>query len=289
MNNLSNSVKNFLGNKNTVTIIGVVVCIIILYVAYNYRINQQVKLVTVPYANQEIPPKTLITEDMVSKMEVPIAFLRNSEDSKYYENIDNIVGKYSNINATIPAGSIFYDTLLVSAEDLPDAIFKDIKKGYVVTQFNVDLESMYGGSIMPGNIIDIYLRALNDEGKAIFGKFFENIEVLAVKNSSGKDAFSSSEDSVPAYMYVALPEEYFILVGKVNKITTNAMQFMMVPNKVKYADKDSTAVELSSEDLQNLINNKSQMVDSNEVEEIIEENETQDENNAQEENNNNNR
>ena len=61
MNNLSSSFKKFIGNKNTVTILGVVLCIVILYFAYNYRINQQVQLVTVPYANQEIPPKTLVS------------------------------------------------------------------------------------------------------------------------------------------------------------------------------------------------------------------------------------
>ena len=40
MNNLSASMKKFLGNKNTVTIIGVVLCLILLYWGYNYRINQ---------------------------------------------------------------------------------------------------------------------------------------------------------------------------------------------------------------------------------------------------------
>ena len=105
MNNLSSSFKKFIGNKNTVTILGVILCIVILYFAYNWRINQQVELFTVPYANQEIPPKTLITEEMVSEMQVPKAFLKNSS---YYINISDIVGKYSNINSTIPQGSIFY-------------------------------------------------------------------------------------------------------------------------------------------------------------------------------------
>ena len=70
MNNLSNSMKKFLGNKNTVTILGVLLCIVILIVGYNRTINSQIKLTQVPYATQTIQPKTLITSDMVGSMSV---------------------------------------------------------------------------------------------------------------------------------------------------------------------------------------------------------------------------
>ena len=92
--NLSSSMKKFLGNKNTVTILGVVLCIIILYVGYNYRINQKVTLVRVPYANQTIQPKTLITEEMIGKTSVPQSFILGT----FYRNYNDIVGKYSNYN-----------------------------------------------------------------------------------------------------------------------------------------------------------------------------------------------
>ena len=72
---MKDTLKKFLGNKNTVTIIGVVLCMILLYVFYNVRINQKVALVRIPYANQTIQPKTEITSDMISYMEVAGAFL----------------------------------------------------------------------------------------------------------------------------------------------------------------------------------------------------------------------
>ena len=53
--------SKFLKNKNTVTILGVLACLVILFVGYNMRINQKTALVTVYYANQTIQPKTLIT------------------------------------------------------------------------------------------------------------------------------------------------------------------------------------------------------------------------------------
>ena len=68
MNNLSNSVKKFVSNKNTVTILGLVLAVIVLYTAYNFRINQKVQLKRVPYAKQTIQPKTEITSDMMNDL-----------------------------------------------------------------------------------------------------------------------------------------------------------------------------------------------------------------------------
>lgn len=260
MNNLSNSLKKFIGNKNTVTILGVLICILILYFGYNYRINQQVTLVSVPYANVDIAPKTKITEEMISYMSVPTTYL---QDADYYANSENIIGKYTNINATIPKGSIFHTKLVIKEEELPDALFKDIEEGYILTQVSVNFQTTYANSIMPGNIIDIYFRAVSDDGKAMFGKFVENVEVLAMKDSSGNDVFGSGENGGPAYMYVALPERLFILNGKVGKISSNGIDFMIVPNKVEYVDEDEDAIRISSEEVEKFINDRSHMLDSN--------------------------
>lgn len=259
MNNLSSSFKKFIGNKNTVTILGVVLCIIILYFAYNYRINQQVRLVTVPYANQEIPPKTLITEEMVSRMEVPTAFLENAS---YYVNIGDVVGKYSNINTTIPQGSIFYDGFVTEESELPDALLKDIEEGYILTQIPVNFETTYANSIMPDNKIDMYFRANDNDGKAMFGKFVEDVKVLAVKDASGNDVFGVSEPGEPAYLYVALPERLFILVGKVGRITTNNIDFMIVPTGVEYIPAEDF-ITIESEEIERFINDRARMLDSN--------------------------
>lgn len=259
MNNLSSSFKKFIGNKNTVTILGVVLCIIILYFAYNYRINQQVQLVTIPYANQEIPPKTLITEEMVSRMEVPTAFLTNAS---YYVNIGDIVGKYSNINSTIPQGSIFYDGMVTEENELPDALLKDIEEGYILTQIPVNFETTYGNSIMPDNKIDMYFRANDEDGKAMFGQFVEDVKVLAVRDASGNDVFGVPEPGEPAYIYVALPERLFILVGKVGRITTNNIDFMIVPTGVEYIPSEDF-ITIESEEIEKFINDRAKMLDSN--------------------------
>ena len=120
-----NTINKFLKNKNTVTILGVIVCLIILYAGYNMRINAKTAMVEIFYANQTIQPKTKITDEMVARTSVPGAFIKGA----YYKNYKDIVGKYSNYNTMIAEGSPFYTDLLVEEANLPDAIFYDVNEG----------------------------------------------------------------------------------------------------------------------------------------------------------------
>ena len=158
MNNLKASMKKFLGNKNTVTILGVIICLVILYFGYNYRINSQVELVQVPYAKETIQPRTYITEDMIGYMNVPKSFLVGN----YYTNGRNIVGKYSNYNTIIAKGSIFYNDLVISKEDLPDSAFQNVPEGYTLINYPVTISSTYANSMSPGSYINIYYLSRDD-------------------------------------------------------------------------------------------------------------------------------
>ena len=159
------NLNKFLKNKNTVTILGVLVCLVILYIGYNMRINAKTKLIDVYYAKETIQPKTLITEDMVGKTSVPQSFIKGT----FYQKYNDIVGKYSNYNTMIAEGSLLYSDLLIEESNLPDAIFYDINEGERVVSFPVNMESTYGNSIMPGNKVDIYVKIINDKKMAIYG------------------------------------------------------------------------------------------------------------------------
>ena len=256
MNNLNSSLKKFLSNKNTVTILGVILCIFILYVGYNYRINKVVTLVRVPYANQNIQPKTLITTEMISYMEVPQAFLVGS----YYSDANSIVGKYSNYNTMIAQGSLFYQSLLVDEKYLPDNSLQNVPDGYTVVNYPVNISTTYANSMMPGEYINIYYKSVNDDGKIMFGKFISNIEILAVKDSSGQHVFESTEEArVPAYMLFAVPESTHLLLRKALYLTDYDVELLLVPNTQTLTEED--AVVVNSEDIENFILDKTEMVD----------------------------
>ena len=262
MNNLSGSMKKFLGNKNTVTILGVVLCIIILYWGYNYRINQKVTLVRVPYANQTIQPKTEITSDMISYMSVPTSFLVGS----YYNNADNIIGKFSNYNTMIAEGSLFYTDLVVESKYIPDEMFREVEEGYTLINYHVNMDSTYANSMMPDDYINIYFKANDDDGNIMFGKFISNIKILSVKDSSGQNVFeNSSEVRTPNYMMFALPEDMHLLFRKAVYLSGRyGVELILVPNTVTLDEKD-VDVFVSSEDIKEFIEDKTTMVSVDEI------------------------
>lgn len=258
MSNLSKSASKFLKNKNTVTVLGVIICFIVLIIGYNVRINQKTELVKVYYANQTIQPKTKITDDMISSANVTTSFLVGS----YYTNYNDIVGKYSNYNTVIASGSLFYNELLIEEENLPDSVFYNVPEGEVVVSFPVNTVSTYGNSIMPNNLINVYVKMIDDSGKIIYGRFIDNINVLAVKDSSGKNVFESTEEErTPAFIYFSLVEPKYLLFSSLNYIETNDIEVIIVPNTIKYTPEDKTAVEVTSDYITNFIIDKIKMID----------------------------
>jgi Flp pilus assembly protein CpaB len=260
MGNLSNSFKKFLQNKNTVTVVGVVAAIVVLYFAYTMRINSAINPVVVPYATQQIPSGTQITEAMVSTREVPPAMLQG----EVIQNIGEIVDKYSAADTVIPEGSLFYKRAVVEREQLPANIILDYPKGYVLYNLSVSTESTYGNSVYPGNYIDIYLKAVNkltdgqsltaDANKIMLGKLISNIHVLAVKDASGQPVFQNiDENRTPAMVVFAVPEEYYILLKKAEFMRTYDTSLILVPTNESIKDEPGD-LEISSEQLKEWIN-----------------------------------
>lgn len=282
------NLNKFLKNKNTVTILGVLVCLVILYLGYNMRINAKTKLIDVYYAKETIQPKTLITEDMVGKTSVPQSFIKGT----FYQKYNDIVGKYSNYNTMIAEGSLFYSDLLIEESNLPDAIFYDINEGERVVSFPVNMESTYGNSIMPGNKVDIYVKIINDKNKVIYGQFYEKVEILGVKDSGGKNVFENSEETrTPAYAYFSLKEAKYLLFQSLQYVqdfyTNYEIEIVLVPNTIEFKAEEATATEVTSEFLYDFTLDKLQQIDEqedlynellNEIEQLKLEKENQDTN-----------
>lgn len=254
MNNFLNSLKRLVKNKNTVTIVGVVVVLALLYWGYSTSVNNAVKPVTIPVASQTIKSRTQITSDMVTTIRVSnIAVSEN-----VYRRANDVIGKFTNVNTIVPEGSMFYYEAVVDNSDFKDAIFENLKKGEIPYLFKVDIEKSYGNSIYPGNLIDIYMKAIDDSGKVVVGKLLEDVEVLAVRDQQGNDVFAdTSSTPAPSYFVVAVKEQFHILLRKANYITTNAIDLFPVPHGGTYIIDETTEVKVSTEYLKEFINSKS--------------------------------
>ena len=260
MNNLSKSIKRILGNKNTVTVIGVLLCILVLYIGYNMRINEKTKLVEVYYAKETIQPKTKITEEMIGTIELPAAFLTG----EYYKNYNDIEGRYSNYNSVIPKGSLFYTELVVKKDELPDSILYDLEENSTISYIKTDVERSYGNIIMPNNYVDIYVKMLNNDNNVVYGKYMENLKVLSVKTNDGLNVFENTETKrLPSYIYFAMPEAEYLTFSMLKYLQEEReesyIEIVIVPSGTNY--EETPSVEVTGKYITDYIMNNIERID----------------------------
>ena len=250
MNAILVKFQRILKNKNTVTIIGVLIAIGILYWGYNKQISSQVNPIrNIPVATETIQPRTKITSDMISYVDVAPVVLSDN----VLRHANDVLGKYSNYNTVIPQGSMFYTNTLVDESELPDSAFTQVADGEVVYNFPVNMESTYGNSIFPGNSIDIYMKATNDAGQIMVGKLVENVKVLAVKDSSGKHVFENSDEArTPSTIIFGVSPEINILLRKASYMSDQEVELFPVPHGGTTKEEGTTQV--STEYLKDFIN-----------------------------------
>lgn len=243
-----NGIKKILANKNTVTVIGLVIVIAVLYFAYNWRVNQATNPVTVPYAIKQIGPGTQITEDMVGSMKVS----PNMVTEGVLTEAGQVIDKYSNADTVIPKGSLFFERTVVEKENLPAGDLMSYEKGYVLYNMKVDTNSTYGNSMYPGNYIDIFLKISKDEkssSKMYVGKLIENIKILAVKDDNGQSVFSDTdEEKKPTMMIFAVPLDYFNILKKAESLESYRAEVIPVPTN-NSQEETPEGIKISSQKL----------------------------------------
>ena len=251
MNNFIIAARRFFQNKNTVTILGVIAVILILFFGYRYQIKKQVNPVkNIPIAAETIQPRTLITKDMIEYVDVAPIVL----PSNVYRISGQVIGRYTNYNTIIPKGSMFYKESVVTESELPDSAFVEVAEGEVPYNFSVNMETTYGNSIYPGNYIDIYMKAVNENGQLMVGKLVENVKVLAVKDSQGRNVFENTTESrTPSYIIFGVEDEINILLRKASYMNSFSAVLFPVPHGVTIAGEEGETM-VSSQTLKNFIN-----------------------------------
>ena len=205
MGSLINTFKRFFTNKSTVTILGVVAGVLVLFFFYMYRVNNAVNPREVPIATRTIAATEEITKDDIEIVEIGSSFLSNAD---VYTSANDLVGKYVNTGTSIPKGGLFYTSQIVEKEELPNSIFDEIPDGYTIYQLKVNNDSTYANSIYPGDRIDLWMTTTQD-GLIYYGEFIRSIEVLAVRDSSGENVFDVTSGRTPAWLLFAVPTDMY--------------------------------------------------------------------------------
>lgn len=259
----------FLKNKNTVTVLGIILILILLYFGYNATINATVNPIMVPVAKEKILPSTKVAVEKVEYKSVSKISLTDN----VLRNPNEIVGKYTNVNVTIPAGSMFYKEWLVNASDLPGNWLTQVKfsEGEEAYYFNVSVASTFGNSILPDSYIDLYMKAYDNNENVIYGKILRNIKVLAVHDAQGKNVFSDSENvGTPAYIVFALSHDNYNLLMRAEYLQSQGISLVIAPQGENRTNEEGALV--SSATLRDYVNNHTSSVTDDQIKFTVEEN-----------------
>jgi len=213
MNNFVMGLKRFFTNKNVVTVIGVLLVLVILFFGYTSSIKKQTNPVNVPVAAKKINAKTQITSEDVTYVEVANRMVGEG----VIRSSAAIVGKYANINVTIPKGSMFYTDWIVDAKDIPGNWIEQLnyEAGELGYYMDVNIENTLGNNVLPNTYIDIYMKASDENGTTMFGKLLKNIKVLVVHDGSGNDVFKDTASiGSPAKIGFAVSQDLYVLLKK---------------------------------------------------------------------------
>ncbi len=237
MGNIKEFIKKTVANKNTVTILLVLAGIVVLWAFYTMRVKEATTPIRVPYAKEEIKATEEITEDKIGYVEVNNKLLKTAD---IIQSQGALIGYYVTTGTSIPKGGLFYKSQIVTKAELPNSVFDNIPDKHTIYSMSVNNHTTFGNSIYPGDKIDLYLKATDDNGKIMFGNFIESITVLGVRDASGKDVFGSTETRSPAELLFAVPNDMYKLLmyaGYISGIT-----LVPVPRNKAYTEKNASTV-----------------------------------------------
>ncbi len=268
MKNFSIGLKRFFTNKNVVTILLVIVILGVLYWGYTSSIKKQTNPVNMPVAARKINPKTKITgEDIVFK-QIPGSMI--SENA--LRSTNTIIDKYTNINVTIPEGSLFYRDWLADEDKIPGNWIEqlDVENGEYGYYMNVNVASTLGNNVLPDTYIDIYMKARDESGTIFFGKLMKNVKVLVVHDGNGNDVFADPNDvKVPEKIGFAVKQDMYTLLKKSEDI--NGVELIIAPRGSTVPTQDYVIV--TSATLRDYIDAHATTIEEDAIPEEIDDNE----------------
>ena len=166
-----------------------------------------------PVAKETIGPRTKITNELITYKQIASSMI----DENALRNPALIRDRYTNVNVTIPEGSLFYQEFLIEENKLPGNWIEqlDYEAGELGYYMDVDVESTLGNSVLPDTYIDIYMKANDENGTVMFGKLMKNVKVLVVHDNSGKNVFDGINNvGTPSKIGFAVSQDYYTLLTK---------------------------------------------------------------------------
>lgn len=204
---------------------------------FKMYVRKYLNLQTAYIASQDIPPRTLIEEKHLLEVRIPGSYLA---DHACTEKKD-IIGKYTEIQGMIPAGSPFYRSMLYRPEDLPDRAAAQLREGQTSFVMNTDVSRL--GSITAGMRADIYLTVERRGETPLSDCLFRNVRILSVRDHKGLDLDDPAGSGVLYLIEAAVPTDSIPLLT----LAESAGEIRMFPTSSSYRTDTEAEPETDSE------------------------------------------
>ncbi len=183
------------------------VCIV--FLSINLKVNDKLDLITTYIAKYDIAPRTCITEEDIQMITIPKTNLTDHAVHTKQE----IVGKYTEIQGEIPAGSLFYESMLYDASELPDIPSTLLKDGQAI--FTVQIDSAILATVVSSQRVDL-IATIQEQG--IKDIVIEHCRILQIEDINGIDVNQQDSIGVPYYLLVAVDKSDIFLLEKIKEI-----------------------------------------------------------------------
>ncbi|MBN2876625.1 MAG: hypothetical protein JXL85_03125, partial [Bacilli bacterium] len=152
--------------------------------------------------------RTQISENDIYKIKVPKAYL--SEDTILEK--DQMLGMYVKIDASIPKGSLIYQSTIESLDESIDQPSLLLRTNQAVYAIDVSLTSTSGNTLQIGSKVDIY-GTLKVGRETKVDLLFKQVRVISVKDKNGNEVDRKS-NQMPKLLLVAFDQIEIPLITK---------------------------------------------------------------------------
>ncbi len=161
-------------------------------------------------AVKDIEPRHKIQEEDLMEMEVPGMYL---QDSAYCRKED-IVGKYTDIQGKIPAGSLFYRSMLQDEKELGDYAQLQLKPGQVLYALQSDMADSV--DFVEGQRVDVYVTM--EKESVMTGCLLKHARIVSIKDHKGLSLQDTDSTGIPYRISLAINQDDIAIVSLAEKV-----------------------------------------------------------------------
>ncbi|MBE6111036.1 MAG: hypothetical protein E7194_11565 [Erysipelotrichaceae bacterium] len=158
-------------------------------------------------AAHDIMPRTKISEDDLIAVKIPERYLQNLACN----DKSRIIGRYTEIQGMIPAGSPFYESMLYDESEIPDHAGAQLRENQVSFTLEVDVTSV--SNMSAGQRADIFVTINPRSDNPVTGCLLRNVRIIDIRDHRGISLSSPESNHVPYIAELAVNSAHLELLS----------------------------------------------------------------------------